>query len=125
MEQKFLICNRCGNIVAAVKESGVNVMCCGEKMQQIIPGTVEASVEKHIPVYCVKENIVEVEVGSVEHPMQDVHYIEWISIQTKQGNQRKTLKPGDAPKTLFALVPGDEVVAVYAYCNLHGLWKAE
>ena len=125
MEQKFLICNRCGNIVAAVKESGVSVMCCGEKMQQIIPGTVEASVEKHIPVYTVKENIVEVEVGSIEHPMQDVHYIEWISIQTKQGNQRKTLKPGDAPKTSFALVPGDEVVAVYAYCNLHGLWKAE
>ena len=125
MEQKFLICNRCGNIVAAVKESGVSVMCCGEKMQQIIPGTVEASVEKHIPVYTVKENIVEVEVGSVEHPMQDVHYIEWISIQTKQGNQRKTLKPGDAPKISFALVPGDEVVAVYAYCNLHGLWKAE
>ena len=125
MEQKFLECKKCGNIVAAVKESGVSVMCCGEKMQQIIPGTVEASVEKHIPVYTVKENIVEVEVGSVEHPMQDVHYIEWISIQTKQGNQRKTLKPGDAPKTLFALVPGDEVVAVYAYCNLHGLWKAE
>ena len=125
MEQKFLICEHCGNIVAAVKESGVPVVCCGEKMKVIIPGSVEASREKHIPEFVVEGNKVIVTVGSVEHPMVPEHYIEWVSIQTKQGNQRKTLKPGDAPKTSFALVPGDEVVAVYAYCNLHGLWKAE
>ena len=125
MNQKFLVCNKCGNIVAVVKESGVPVMCCGQKMEQIIPGTVEASVEKHVPVYTVNGNLVEVVVGSVEHPMQDVHYIEWVSLQTKQGNQRKSLKPGEAPKVVFSLVEGDSVEAVYAYCNLHGLWKTE
>lgn len=124
MEQKYFICKHCGNIYAAVKQTKVPVMCCGAKMEEIIPGTVEASVEKHVPVYTVEGNLVKVEVGSVEHPMQDVHYIEWISIQTKQGNQRKALKPGEAPIAYFALCEGDEVEAVYAYCNLHGLWKA-
>ena len=99
-------------------------MCCGEKMHEIIPGTVEASKEKHIPVYNVINNVVEVEVGSIAHPMIDEHYIEWISIQTKQGNQRKLLSPNNPPKVCFTLCEGDEVEAVYAYCNLHGLWKA-
>lgn len=125
MEQKFYICKHCGNIYAAVKQTKVPVMCCGAKMEEIIPGTVEASVEKHVPVYTVDGNLVKVTVGSVEHPMQDVHYIEWISIQTKQGNQRKALNPGETPTATFALVEGDQVEAVYAYCNLHGLWKAE
>lgn len=125
MEQKFLRCSRCGNIVAVVHETKVPVMCCGQKMEQIIPGTVEASLEKHIPVYEVVGNKVIVTVGSVEHPMIDAHYIEWVSIQTKYGNQRKQLKPNQEPKVCFALCEGDEVEAVYAYCNLHGLWKAE
>ena len=124
MEQKYYICKHCGNIYAAVKQTKVPVMCCGAKMEEIIPGTVEASLEKHIPVYKVEGNIVTVTVGSVEHPMQDVHYIEWISIQTKQGSQRKALNPGEAPVACFALCEGDSVEAVYAYCNLHGLWKA-
>lgn len=124
MEQKFYICEHCGNIIAMVKESGVPVMCCGQKMTELIPGTSDGAVEKHLPVYEVKGNQVLVTVGSVEHPMVDAHYIEWISIQTKQGNQRKSLKPGDAPKASFAICEGDEVEAVYAYCNLHGLWKA-
>lgn len=123
MKQKFLICKRCGNIVAAVKESGVPVMCCGEKMNEIIPGTVEASQEKHIPVYKVDGNKVLVTVGEVTHPMQEEHYIEWISIQTKYGNQRKVLKPSDKPEACFAMCEGDEVEVVYAYCNLHGLWQ--
>ena len=88
MKQKFLRCSRCGNIVAVVHETKVPVMCCGQKMEQIIPGTVEASHEKHIPVYEVVGNKVIVTVGSVEHPMIDAHYIEWVSIQTKHGNQR-------------------------------------
>lgn len=99
-------------------------MCCGEKMKEIVPGTVDAAVEKHIPVYSREGNLVQVTVGAVEHPMQDAHYIEWISLQTKKGNQRKVLKPGDEPKACFALCEGDEVEAAYAYCNLHGLWKA-
>lgn len=124
MKQKFFECEHCGNIIAMVKESGVPVVCCGTKMKEIIPGTVEASKEKHIPVYAVENNKVHVTVGSVEHPMQDVHYIEWISLETKFGNQRKALKPGDKPSVCFSICEGDEVVAVYAYCNLHGLWKA-
>ena len=124
MEQKFYVCKHCGNIYAAVKESGVKVKCCGEEMTLIVPGTVDASKEKHIPVYKKEGNKVTVTVGSVIHPMEEAHYIEWISIQTKQGNQRKVLNPGQEPVACFCLCEGDEVEAVYAYCNLHGLWKA-
>ena len=125
MEQKFYICEHCGNIVAMVKNAGVPVMCCGQKMTEIVPGTTDAAVEKHIPVYQVEGNLVKVRVGSVEHPMLPEHYIEWVSLQTRQGNQRKALHPGDKPEVCFALCEGDQVEAVYAYCNLHSLWKAE
>ena len=107
-----------------VKDTGVPVMCCGQKMTEIIPGTTDAAVEKHVPVYQVEGNLVKVQVGAVDHPMLPEHFIEWVSIQTRQGNQRKALKPGGEPKVCFALCEGDEVEAVYAYCNLHGLWKA-
>ena len=124
MEQKFYVCSHCGNIIAKVKDVGVPVMCCGQKMTEIVPGTTEASHEKHIPVYQVDGNIVTVRVGSVDHPMTAEHLIEWVSLQTKQGNQRKILAPGQEPVVRFALCEGDEVEAVYAYCNLHGLWRA-
>lgn len=124
MEMKFYRCAHSGQIVAVVKETGVPVICCGEAMQEIIPGTTDAAVEKHVPVFEVKNGIVNVTVGAVEHPMATEHYIEWIAIQTKNGNQRVALKPGDAPKASFAILEGDEVEAVYAYCNLHSLWKA-
>ena len=124
MEQRFFICKHCGNIVAMVKSSGVPIMCCGEKMSEIVPGTMDASKEKHVPVYTIEGNTVNVAVGSVLHPMQPEHYIEWVSLQTRSGNQRKQLEPNDEPKVSFAINDGDEVVAVYAYCNLHGLWKA-
>ena len=123
MEQRFFICKHCGNIVAMVKSSGVPIMCCGEKMSEIVPGTMDASKEKHVPVYTIEGNTVNVAVGSVLHPMQPEHYIEWVSLQTRSGNQRKQLEPNDEPKVSFAITDGDEVVAVYAYCNLHGLWK--
>ena len=123
MEQKFYICNHCGNIIAKVKDAGVPVMCCGEKMTELIPNSTDASKEKHIPVYSVNGNVVTVDIGSVAHPMLAEHYIEWVSLQTKQGNQLKLLHPGDAPKACFSICNGDEVEAVYAYCNLHGLWK--
>ena len=110
---------------AAVKETAVQVKSCGQKMKEIIPGSVEASHEKHIPEFVVEGNKVIVTVGSVEHPMLPEHYIEWVSIQTKQGNQRKQLTPGSAPKVCFSLCEGDSVEAVYAYCNLHGLWVAK
>ena len=124
MEQKFFICETCGNIIAMVKPSGVPVMCCGKKMKEIVPNTTDAAQEKHVPVWTKEGNLVKVQVGSVAHPMIPAHYIEWVSLQTKAGNQRKALSPEQAPEVTFALTDGDEVEAVYAYCNLHGLWKA-
>ena len=124
MDQKFYICEHGGNSAAMVKNAGVPVMCCGQKMKELIPGTTDAAVEKHVPTFVVEGNKVIVTVGSVEHPMLPEHYIEWVSLQTKFGNQRKALQPGQPPKVCFALCEGDEVEAVYAYCNLHGLWKA-
>ena len=123
MDQKFYICEHCGNIIAKVKDAGVPVMCCGQKMTEIVPGTTDAAVEKHVPSYVVEGNKVIVNVGEVEHPMIEEHFIEWVSLQTKQGNQRKVLNPGEAPNVCFAICEDDEVEAVYAYCNLHGLWK--
>ncbi|MDO5490929.1 MAG: desulfoferrodoxin family protein [Bacillota bacterium] len=123
MEQRFYICKHCGNIIAKLKDSGVPVVCCGEPMAELIPGTTDAAVEKHVPEYSVEGNMVRVKVGSVEHPMTLEHYIEWILLHTKQGNQRKVLTPKDKPEACFALCDGDEVEAVYAYCNLHSLWK--
>ncbi len=122
---KFYVCETCGNIVEMVKESGVPVMCCGQKMKELIPGTSDGAVEKHVPVYEIEGNKVTVAVGSVEHPMADVHYIEWIVVETAKGAQKKALNPGDKPCAEFVLTEDDSVVAVYAYCNLHGLWKAE
>ena len=124
MEQKFYKCEHCGNIIAMVKNTGVPVVCCGEKMKEIVPGTVDASLEKHVPVFEIKDNVVYVTVGAAIHPMEEKHFIEWISLQTNAGNQRKVLKPGTEPKAAFAICEGETVEAVYAYCNLHGLWKA-
>jgi len=122
---KFFVCEKCGNFVEMIKDTGVPMMCCGQKMKELIPGTSDGAVEKHVPVYTVDGNKVTVTVGSVEHPMLDVHYIEWIAIETKCGAQRKFLKADMKPCAEFVLTEGDSVVAVYAYCNLHGLWKAE
>ena len=124
MEMKFYRCAHCGQIVAIVKKTGVPVKCCGENMQEIVPGTTDASLEKHVPVFSLKDGVLTVKVGSVAHPMLPEHYIEWVAVQTTSGNQRKALKPGDAPEVCFRLCDGDEVEAVYAYCNLHSLWKA-
>ena len=121
---KFYICETCGNIITHVNASGVPVFCCGKKMTELVPGTTDAAVEKHVPACSVEGNLVRVKVGSVEHPMLDVHFIQWIAVESKQGVQIKYLQPGQAPEAVFALSEGDELVAVYEYCNLHGLWKA-
>ena len=121
---KFYKCEICGKIVAMVKETPVDTMCCGQAMRELVPGTTDGATEKHVPVYTLEGNTVKVKVGSVEHPMTDAHHIEWIAIETENGNQRKELKPGDKPEATFALVPRDKVKSVYEYCNLHGLWKA-
>ena len=123
-ENKFYICEHCGNIVGLIKNAGVPLMCCGKKMTKLEAGVVEASHEKHIPVVAVENGIVSVTVGSVSHPMAEEHHIAWVYLETTKGGQRKCLEVGAAPTASFALCD-EEPVAVYAYCNLHGLWKAE
>lgn len=124
MELKFFRCNHCGNIIVKIKDSSVPVVCCGENMQELVPGTTDAAVEKHLPVYEVNGSSVSVTVGSVLHPMLPEHSIKWICLQTNKGFQLKYLNPGEEPKAVFALADGEKVEAVYEYCNLHGLWKA-
>lgn len=124
MELKFLKCEHCGNIVEMIEDKGVPVVCCGQRMTELVAGTSDGAREKHVPVYEVNGSTVLVKVGEVAHPMIPEHYIEWIVLQTKNGVQRRELKPGEKPEAIFSLCEGDEVVAVYAYCNLHGLWKA-
>ena len=121
---KFYICEHCGNIIEKVQDKKVPVVCCGEKMKLLEPGVVEASHEKHIPVVKVDGNLVSVDVGSVKHPMTEEHSILWVYLETDKGGQRKCLAVGSDPVVTFAL-SDEKPVAVYAYCNLHGLWKSE
>lgn len=120
---KFYICSHCGKIVSEVKP-GAPVSCCGEPMQLLEAGVVEASAEKHIPVATVENNLVRVNVGSVNHPMSEEHLIEWVAVETDRGALMQYLSANDAPEVVFALAENQKAVAVYAYCNLHGLWKA-
>lgn len=122
--KKIYICEHCGNIINKIDDAGVPVMCCGQVMKEVIAGTVEASHEKHIPVVNNNNEVVEVTIGSVEHPMTEEHLIEWVMIETTQGIQIKKLKAGNLPRVEFALSKNDELLSVYAYCNLHGLWKS-
>ena len=123
-EIKFYRCNHCGNIVMMVKDAGVNPVCCGEKMELLVAGSVDAAAEKHVPVVeSVHEgHALQVTVGSVAHPMLEEHYIQWIALVSDSRAEIHYLKPGEDPKTVFA---GVEHGTVYEYCNLHGLWKAE
>ena len=123
-ETKFYICEHCGNIIGKIHDSGVSVVCCGQKMKNLEAGVVEASREKHIPVVKVEDGIVKVSVGSVLHPMSAEHHIAWVYLETDKGGQRKNLDVDSAPEITFALAD-EKPIAVYAYCNLHGLWKAE
>ena len=93
--------------------------------EELVANTTDAANEKHVPVIKVEGSKVTVTVGEVTHPMLDEHYINWVMLETKKGRQRVELKPGEAPEAVFALAEGDEAVAAYEYCNLHGLWKAE
>ena len=123
-EVKFYICKHCGTIVGLIHDSGVPLVCCGEKMSELVPNTTEGATEKHLPVVEMDGNVVKVSVGSVEHPSTEEHYIAWVYLQTAHGGQRKAIQPGEKPEVSFAL-QDDELIAVYAYCNLHGLWKTE
>lgn len=120
---EFYKCAVCGKIVAMVKPGVPDTVCCGKPMAQLVANTSDGAGEKHVPVVEVKDNVLHVKVGSVEHPMLEEHHIEWIAVETVQGNQRKILDPTGKPEADFALLPGDQVKAVYEYCNLHGLWR--
>jgi superoxide reductase len=120
MATKFYKCNQCGNVVIKVVDANVPVMCCGEKMVELTPNTVDASGEKHLPVVTrIDEKTIKVEVGSVAHPMLEEHHISFIYVETENGGIKVNLK--DKPEAIVYV--GDEKpVAVYEYCNLHGLW---
>lgn len=122
---KFFVCETCGNLVNLMIEGGGTLVCCGKEMKELVPNTVDAAVEKHVPVVEIEGNKVTVKIGSVTHPMTEEHYIQWIYLETKEGIQAKCLQPGEEPKAVFVLNEGNEVVSAYEYCNLHGLWKKE
>ena len=123
MAVKFYKCRHCGNVIIKVVDSKVPVVCCGEQMQELIPNTVDASNEKHVPVVTrINDCRIKVEVGSVPHPMLPEHHIAFIYVETEHGGIRIDLK--DQPVAVVHL--GEEkAIAVYEYCNLHGLWKVE
>jgi len=121
---KFLICKHCGNIVVAVVNKGGQVSCCGENMSELVPNTVDASKEKHLPVITANGNGITVAVGGVDHPMEEAHHIGFVYVQTERGGQRKALNVGEKPSLAFSFTD-DKPIAAYAYCNLHGLWKTD
>lgn len=121
----FYKCESCGNLVELINDSGIPMMCCGEDMTELIPGMSDGDGEKHVPVYAIEDKKLIVTVGLKEHPMTDAHYIEWIAVETNKGIQRKALKPGKKPCKKFLLMEGEKVLSIYAYCNIHGLWKAD
>ena len=122
--QKFYRCEHCGNLLSLIENKGVPVVCCGEKMAELIPNTVDASVEKHVPAVTVSGDSITVQVGSVPHPMTEEHHISFVYVETENGGQRKSLKIGAEPNLTFSF-SDDKPLLVFAYCNLHGLWKKE
>lgn len=125
MELKFFICEHCGNIVTYVRDNGVPVMCCGQKMTELKANVTDGAHEKHVPVVSLDGRNVLVKIGEAEHPMVEQHFIQWIALETREGVQIKYLKPEMKPEAEFVLSAGDELIAAYEYCNLHGLWKKE
>ncbi|MCL1885563.1 MAG: desulfoferrodoxin [Dehalococcoidia bacterium] len=119
---KFFVCKHCGNIALLVNDSGAPLVCCGEHMAEMQPNTTEASVEKHLPVVSLSESTISVKIGSVAHPMDSEHHIAFLYVETEFGGQRKYLKVGEEPSVEFCFT-NDKPIAVYAYCNKHGLWK--
>jgi len=122
--KKFYVCELCGNVFGVIEDSGIVPMCCGDDMVELEPNTSDGAGEKHVPVLEKSGKTLKVKVGSVAHPMEDAHYIQWIIAVQGNRTQRVTLKPGDAPEAVFTLDSESESVTVYEYCNLHGLWSA-
>lgn len=120
---KFLICKKCGNIINIIVHKCSAISCCGQMMTELVPNTVDASVEKHLPVYVVNDNTISVTVGSVVHPSEERHHISFICLHTSRGMQIKYITVPNVPTVEFSV--NDQPIAVYAYCNLHGLWKSD
>ena len=120
---KFYQCAHCKNIIVYAYNKGVPVSCCGEKMKELVPGVVDAAKEKHVPVAEVNGNLVKVTVGSVLHPMTEEHHIAFVVLETNKGFHKIDLDVTGAPEAVFALADGEKAIAVYEYCNLHGLWQ--
>jgi len=118
----FYRCEICGNIVGLINNGGGELVCCGQPMKKLEANTTDGAKEKHIPVATRKDGKIYVQVGSVNHPMTEEHYIQWIAVVSKNSTERISLSPGDEPKAVFV---DKEDVEVYEYCNLHGLWKIE
>lgn len=125
MKIKFLKCKKCGKVAAVFKNSPCATVCCGEEMPELVPGTTDGAKEKHVPVISRNGAKVEVAVGSVLHPMEEKHFIEWIALECGGTVQFKFLNPGEEPKARFFVEEDSENVCAYEYCNLHGLWKSE
>jgi len=119
---KFYLCEHCKNLIEKIDDKGVPVVCCGQPMKLLEENTTEASTEKHLPDVMTEDGTVIVQIGAAPHPMIQEHLIEWVVLETDKGSCRKHLKAGDDPVVKFYI--GDEIPsAVYAYCNIHGLWK--
>ena len=121
-EVKFYKCPVCGNIVELIEGDIKRTKCCGQEMELLVANTVDAAVEKHVPVYEVVDNELVVTVGEVEHPMSEEHYIMWVLLVTDNRSYRVELKPNDKPVVKLPYVDNS---TLYAYCNIHGLWKSE
>lgn len=124
MSVKFYRCNICGNLVVKAIDSGINIVCCGEEMEELIPHTADNGMEKHVPVINqIGENLYQVKVGSTEHPMLPTHYIQFIYLETEHGGQIAYLSPNCSPMATF--YTKEKIIAAYEYCNIHGLWKVQ
>jgi superoxide reductase len=115
-------CELCGNIVEVLHGGAGELVCCGQPMKLLVENTVDAAKEKHVPVIEKVEGGVKVKVGSVAHPMEEKHYIEWIQLIADGNAYRRFLKPGDAPEATFMVKA--KTISAREHCNLHGLWKA-
>ncbi len=122
---KVLKCAKCGNMITYLDQKVCVPKCCGETMEELAPNSTDAAGEKHVPAVAVDGNKVCVQVGSVEHPMMEKHYIQFIALETNQGVSIKYLKPEMKPVAEFVMAEGEVPQTAYEYCNLHGFWKAD
>lgn len=123
-ENRFFICETCGNLIGMINDTGAPLMCCGQKMTHIKPNESDEGKEKHKPVITVEGNAVKVKIGEIAHPMTEEHSIMWAYLQTDRGGQRKCFSENESPEVTFLLCD-EKPISVYAYCNKHGLFRTQ